>query len=180
MDGLDQPHAGRLEDIPAAAGLLDHIVSRFHEDGNLNVLSSLWGPLLLEEIVYWVRSPPPRSVPMPRELRSLTDYIKANLGSSLSLSDLAAQSGKSRSTVGRLFRRHLECSPVEWMLKLKMDRAAEFLRTRKLTAAEAGYQVGINDPSYFNRCFRRRHGVAPGTRRGRIEINRSSYNLTQK
>lgn len=42
-----------------------------------------------------------------------------------------------------------------------MKKAAELLITSDINISEAGYQVGINDPFYFSKCFKNTFGKAP-------------------
>ena len=42
-----------------------------------------------------------------------------------------------------------------------MKKAAELLLTTDLNIAEIGFQVGINDPFYFSRCFKKSFGKSP-------------------
>lgn len=42
-----------------------------------------------------------------------------------------------------------------------MNKAAELLKDDRLTVAEVGYQVGIDDPYYFSKSFKNFFGVSP-------------------
>lgn len=45
---------------------------------------------------------------------------------------------------------------------MRMKKAAELLSSpENLTVAEVSYQVGINDPFYFSKCFKLQFGVTP-------------------
>ena len=44
---------------------------------------------------------------------------------------------------------------------VRMNRAAELLRTRGLTVREVAYRVGYRQPAQFAKAFRRHHGVSP-------------------
>ena len=52
-------------------------------------------------------------------------------------------------------------SPNEYIRIMRMKKAAELLKEGKYTVAEVSYQVGINDPFYFSKCFKRQFGVSP-------------------
>ena len=43
----------------------------------------------------------------------------------------------------------------------RMKKAAELLKEGKYTVAEVSYQVGINDPFYFSKCFKQQFGISP-------------------
>lgn len=52
-------------------------------------------------------------------------------------------------------------SPNKYLQEERMSRAAELLLEGELTVAEISYKVGIQDPSYFNKCFKAKYGVVP-------------------
>ena len=52
-------------------------------------------------------------------------------------------------------------SPNKYLMQARMQRAAELLSEGELTVAEVSYRVGIQDPSYFNKCFKAQFGVTP-------------------
>ena len=52
-------------------------------------------------------------------------------------------------------------SPNKLLMQERMKKAADLLADGELTVAEVSYKVGIQDPSYFNKCFKAHFGVAP-------------------
>jgi len=76
---------------------------------------------------------------------------------------LAAILGVSPQHLGRLFRRALGQSPLEYLARLRINRALELLVERPdLRVHEVGEAVGYSDPNYFIRLFRRHEGRTPG------------------
>jgi AraC-like DNA-binding protein len=65
------------------------------------------------------------------------------------------------SSVCRLFRRFQGTSPYQYLLRRKMNLAAEFLIDQGGLVKEAALKVGFADPFHFSRCFKTVHGVAP-------------------
>lgn len=52
-------------------------------------------------------------------------------------------------------------SPNKYLQNERMRIAAELLTEGNLTVAEISYKVGIQDSSYFNKCFKARYSVVP-------------------
>jgi AraC family transcriptional regulator of arabinose operon len=76
---------------------------------------------------------------------------------------LAAILGVSPQHLGRLFRRALGQSPLEYLARLRMNRALQLLVERPdLRVHEVGEAVGYPDPNYFIRRFRASEGRTPG------------------
>jgi AraC-like DNA-binding protein len=82
------------------------------------------------------------------------------------LDDIAAAARLDGSSVCRLFRRFQGISPYQYLLRRKMNLAAEFLMDGRGLVKEAAQHVGFADPLHFSRCFKAVHGVPPsGLRR---------------
>jgi AraC family transcriptional regulator len=84
-----------------------------------------------------------------------------------SLHDIAAAAGLDVSSVCRLFRRYQGGSPYQYLLRRKMNLAAEFLVQSGGLVKEAALRIGFSDPYHFSRCFKATHGVAPSELRRR-------------
>ena len=70
--------------------------------------------------------------------------------------------GVGRSIFYRKVRGVTGYSPNEYIRIMRMKKAAELLSSpENLTVAEVSYQVGINDPFYFSKCFKLQFGVTP-------------------
>ena len=52
-------------------------------------------------------------------------------------------------------------TPVNYMRKLKMKKAAVLLAKDKFTISEVMYLVGYTNASYFTKCFSEEFGVSP-------------------
>ena len=81
------------------------------------------------------------------------------LDSRITIQDLMQKGDCSSATVSRLFARYLDTSPTHWIRRQRMHRAAELLITTPLPMHEIGRQVGIDDPYYFSRLFKKHHGM---------------------
>jgi transcriptional regulator GlxA family with amidase domain len=91
----------------------------------------------------------------------MLEFIEFNLQRPLSLRDLVAFSRLSASTVERLFRDHLNRSPVSWILATRIKRAQSVLLARQFSVAQVAAQVGIPDPYYFSKRFKKQTGQSP-------------------
>ncbi|AHM59137.1 signal transduction histidine kinase [Flammeovirgaceae bacterium 311] len=52
-------------------------------------------------------------------------------------------------------------SPVEFIRKIRLERAAQFLERSQLTVAEVAYKVGFNNAKYFTKYFKQEYKVLP-------------------
>jgi AraC-like DNA-binding protein len=104
-------------------------------------------------------------------LPAVKEDILARLHADLTLSDVAARHDLSPRYLRMLFESEAT-SFSEFVREERLRRAHRMLlspRFDHLRISEVAYEVGFNDLSYFNRCFRRRFGCSPGEAR---ELNR--------
>lgn len=87
--------------------------------------------------------------------------IDAQVGRLRTLADIAAAAGVEASSVCRWFRRFQGTSPYQYLLRRKMNLAAEFLVENGGLVKAAAEHVGFADPYHFSRVFKAVHGVAP-------------------
>jgi AraC-like DNA-binding protein len=101
----------------------------------------------------------------PAPMRKTSDYVERfladNLREPLKLEDVAAQLCISVPTLTRRFRQETGFSVMERLQELRLRRATELLREKRLSVKQVAAAVGIPEPSYFCRCFRRAFGCAP-------------------
>lgn len=95
------------------------------------------------------------------EVRRVCETIQRRLDQKITLDELAAEAGLKKSYLCTLFKASLGQSIGEYMLAERLRRAEQLLTTTNLRVWEVGEQVGIPDPLYFSKVFKRRYGVAP-------------------
>ena len=80
------------------------------------------------------------------------DYPLRALGRALCVSD---------STLLRLFRRRTGMSPHEYLMQLRLKKAAALLLGSELAVSEVASECGFSDSNYFCRRFRRYAQMPP-------------------
>jgi AraC-like DNA-binding protein len=77
------------------------------------------------------------------------------------LEELIAIAHMSKSNLMRVFRKATNQTPIEYLVRLRIQRAMELLRTTDQTITEIAHQTGFNDSNYFTRQFRRILNTSP-------------------
>lgn len=67
----------------------------------------------------------------------------------------------SRSNLMRVFRKATSQTPIEYLVRLRIQKAMDMLRNTDLSITEIALEVGFNDSNYFTRQFRRILGESP-------------------
>jgi AraC family transcriptional regulator len=98
---------------------------------------------------------------VPRRIRRVTDYIRANLAADLSIGELAGQAGLSSFHFARVFRREAGETPHQFVTRLRLEEAARQLRATDQTVLQIAIAVGFESASHFSVQFKRGYGVTP-------------------
>ncbi|OXS54023.1 hypothetical protein B1A99_27705 [Cohnella sp. CIP 111063] len=98
----------------------------------------------------------------PRDrIDTVIAYMKRHLGEKMTRDQLAEMAGLTPEHFSRIFKKHTGQSPVDYLIRIRVERAEELLRSTPLAIKEVAKQVGIEDPYYFSRVFKRVTGAAP-------------------
>lgn len=90
------------------------------------------------------------------------DFIDNNFSDpDLLLENVAACVNLSPSHFSVVFRREIGESFKEYLTRIRIERAQEFLRTTNLKCSEIAYRSGYKDPHYFSYVFKKNTGIPP-------------------
>ena len=103
----------------------------------------------------------------------LLSWIDDNLNRLITTSDLAHRAGVGSPTLAREFKRYHHTTVSGYLLHRRMDRAKSLLTSTTLPVQEVGSAVGIANPQYFNKQFRKLAGKSPSRYR---EEHRDYFN----
>lgn len=98
-----------------------------------------------------------------RDIQSITrvlDYMQMRLAYKLSVDELAKLAHFHPRYFISVFKSMTGFSPMQYIAKLRYDRACSLLRTTSLTMNEIADRVGIV-PDYFTKFFKHHSGVSP-------------------
>lgn len=112
---------------------------------------------------YYTRHyPTQRNQPEHSSFKKSREIIDQNLNrNDFNVSSLALELGLSRATLFRLFKKHSDKSPIEYINELKISRACRFLTQTDLPIKAIANSLGFNNPLYFSRFFRKNMNVSP-------------------
>ncbi len=79
----------------------------------------------------------------------------------MSIDEIAATTPYSASRLSRIFKDLIGVSVIDYVRRIKLNYAAELLKTTNLNVLEIVYELGYNSVSYFNHTFREFFGFAP-------------------
>ena len=104
-----------------------------------------------------------RVSPLPKwRLKRVTDYIQAHISEAISLADLAAAAGLSRTHFTAQFRLATSCRPHDFILLQKIEAAERLLLETSRELLDIALSVGFQTHAHFSTVFKRFVGETPG------------------
>ncbi|WP_251033796.1 AraC family transcriptional regulator [Bacillus sp. ISL-75] len=104
------------------------------------------------------------------QITKALSFIQTHYHEPITLDDIAAVSGFSRYYFIKQFQHQLNMTPVQYLTKIRIQKAAELLRTTSSSVTDVAAQVGYANANYFNKVFRKMVGVSAGTFRDSKEV----------
>lgn len=89
------------------------------------------------------------------------ELIRKSFGKPLRIDGLARQLGMSVSALHHDFKAVTALSPLQFQKQLRLQEARRLLLAGEVDAAGAGYRVGYDEPSHFNREYKKLFGEPP-------------------
>jgi AraC family transcriptional regulator, regulatory protein of adaptative response / methylphosphotriester-DNA alkyltransferase methyltransferase len=96
-----------------------------------------------------------------------TSIVESEYSSDLSLDDIARRVASSRRQLQRAYAEIGNTTFREHLTAIRMERAADMLRSRGHTVRDVAHRVGYRQPAQFAKAFRRHHGSSPSAYRSR-------------
>jgi transcriptional regulator GlxA family with amidase domain len=93
-------------------------------------------------------------------------WARAGLATGLTVDGLAAAAGLAPRTFARRVARITGMSPVQFLQRLRVERAVELLETTRMSVEAVARQVGYTEPTTLRRLLRRETGSGPRELRG--------------
>ena len=95
------------------------------------------------------------------QLKRVNDYIEANLGSTIRVTDLARVAQQSVSHFSRTFRRSVGYTPRAYVMRQRMRRAQDLMLSSEHSLGRVALECGMSDQAHFSRVFRKLVGTNP-------------------
>ncbi len=89
------------------------------------------------------------------------EQLRKNYDRPLRIDEIARDLGMSVSGFHHRFKAVTAMSPLQFQKQMRLQEARRLMLGEHLDAASAGFRVGYNDASYFNREYKKLFGVPP-------------------
>ena len=97
-----------------------------------------------------------------KTLAKIAKVIEDNISDpDLNVNLLCEKSGIPNKQLYRLIKKYMGIGPLDYIRRVRLQKAAVLLSQHRFTVAEISYMVGFKTPSYFAKCFQNQYGVKP-------------------
>ncbi|NVB76644.1 helix-turn-helix domain-containing protein, partial [Phocaeicola vulgatus] len=84
-----------------------------------------------------------------------------NYNRKVRVDELADRIGINRSYLAKSFKKLMGCSPQQFLVNLRMEKAVGMLKNTDLPVNQIAAQVGYENPLTFSKIFKQRYGISP-------------------
>lgn len=98
------------------------------------------------------------------------ELMRSDLKTNLPLNHYAQKAGLSEVQFRRVFYKAMKTTPVEYLRRMRMERACSLLQTTNLTIETISSEVGYAEPAFFAHTFKKLIGMPPGQYRQHHEL----------
>ncbi len=98
----------------------------------------------------------------------LVELIERSAFEQVGVGELMDRVGMSRRGIEVRFRKALNCSPLEYLTRHRLERVKEFLRSEDSSLAVLAERCGFSDGAYLSRIFKKVEKMTPGEYRARF------------
>lgn len=101
-------------------------------------------------------------------------WLALQYARSISIGEMARSLGYHRTHLSKIFKEHTGLAPSQYLLKIRMERAAQLLHNHQLSIQHIASSVGMSDSLYFSRRFKQWYGISPSQYRAQLQAEKKT------
>lgn len=94
-------------------------------------------------------------------IQEAVTFMEQNYRRELTVEEIADVCKLNRSYFSKLFRENMGCPPQEFLIRLRLSKAAEQMQSSKASIGDISAACGYPNQLHFSRAFKKRYGVPP-------------------
>lgn len=104
-----------------------------------------------------------------QRIKAMLTWVHMNYSEKITLDDIAASGQISRSECCRYFKRMLDVTPLQYVMKYRIQKSILLLKQEEKSITDVAFEVGFNSTSYFIDQFKKTMGMTPlAYRKGKL------------
>lgn len=105
----------------------------------------------------------PKDSSSDNRIINVVNFIRKNIDKNIDIDTLAGLSCLSKDHFIRLFKSEMKTTPLQYIVKKKIEKVQLLLITKDLAIKEIAYTLGYDNYSYFIKLFKKQTGLTPQT-----------------
>ena len=105
-------------------------------------------------------------------IREAITFMEHNYHQEITVENLSDVCKLNRSYFSKLFKESMGCPPQEFLIRLRLSKAAELMKTTSHSIGDVSMMCGYPNQLHFSRAFKKRYGCSPREWRAENQIKR--------
>jgi len=103
-------------------------------------------------------------------MNKVMEKIEQNMDNSeFTVEELVSAVAMSRTIFFKKIKSLTGLAPIEFIRDVRIQRAAQLITTKKISIKEVAFMIGMSDPKYFSKCFKKKYNLSPVEYKNRFE-----------
>lgn len=94
-------------------------------------------------------------------VNTIIEFINENYMRELSLDVISQNMYLSPAYISKIFKEETGESPINYLIKVRLAKAADYLREGTMSIKEVAYSIGYSDAYHFSKLFKKYYGYPP-------------------
>ncbi|MEK3914428.1 response regulator transcription factor [Paenibacillus sp. FSL H7-0331] len=123
---------------------------------------------LLFELLWRIKQNTDIQQAMPKRhwVAEVKPYMELHCTENIKIDDIARYMGVHRSHLYTAFMKEFDCSPMQYLQRLRLEKGSQLLKKTDLSVTEIALSLGYPDLFSFTRAFTKLYGISPKGYRG--------------
>ena len=98
---------------------------------------------------------------IPPLVLKIIDFLHVHYAEKLTLQSISNKFFVSKATLLYNFKKYTNCSPIDFLLNIRLTKAKEWLSKSELSVNEVAERCGFLSANYFGLIFKQKEGISP-------------------
>ena len=94
-------------------------------------------------------------------IREALNFIEENYSRNISVKDISNRCNLSKSYFTRIFKKHMNITPQEFLIQYKMLKACSLLKDKSLSISQIAELLGYSNQFNFSAAFKKNFNISP-------------------
>ena len=98
---------------------------------------------------------------VPPQILKVIEYLNLHYNDTITTLDISNLFYISKSSLIYNFNKYIKCTPIEYLLNIRLTKAKELLANTKKSIGEISELCGFSSANYFSLIFKQKESISP-------------------